>query len=524
MTELDLSRPEMRVVLLAPTVKDAAASRDILGGAGLPCQICRNLDEVCRAILQGAGAAIVTEEALLRDRSRALLQALRPQPQWSDLPVIVLTAAGPDSPHKVRTLLDLGGTTLLKRPLEVAVFLNAVRTALRDRARQYLVRDHLAEQARQAEALREADQRKDEFLAMLAHELRNPLAPIRTGLQIIRVAEGDRKAVADTRDMMDRQVQHLARLVDDLLEVSRITRGKVELRKERVDLAEVVTQAVETVRPLIDARKHRLTISQPGGPVWIIADLTRMTQVITNLLNNAAKYSAERGQISLSLEQAGDEAVIRVRDAGAGISADMLPKVFDLFIQVDRTLDRSQGGLGIGLTLVRRLVELHGGRVEASSDGVGRGSEFVVYLPLPSDDELRRCQGTSEKPSAHQPRYRILVVDDNVDAAESLATLLRLSGHEARTVHHGLKVLEVARSLRPDVVILDLGLPGIDGYEVAHRLRAESWGKDVLLFALTGYGQEEDRRRTQAAGFDYHLTKPADPLVLQRLLTERGRC
>jgi CheY-like chemotaxis protein len=403
--------------------------------------------------------------------------------------------------------------------VRIQPFLSAVRAALRARRRQYEIRELLTEQRQAVDALREADWRKDEFLAMLAHELRNPLAPIRNGLQILRVAEGDRAVVAQTREMMDRQAQHLARLVDDLLDVSRITRGRVELRREPVDLVEIVARAAEAARPLIDARRLRLTVSQPKGAVWVTGDPTRLTQVIDNLLNNAAKYTEEGGQVGLALEQEGGRAVVRVRDTGAGIPAEMLPRVFDLFIQGDHTLDRSEGGLGIGLTLVRSLVEMHGGSVEAFSQGLGRGSEFIVRLPVRSGDDVPCSQEAGTETGPKGPRYRILVVDDNVDAANSLATLLRLSGHEVRTAHTGLKVLDVARELKPEVALLDLGLPGVDGFEVARRLRQESWGKDVLLIALTGYGQEEDRRRSREAGFDHHLTKPADLALLEELLS-----
>jgi signal transduction histidine kinase/ActR/RegA family two-component response regulator len=516
MTEAAGPDEATRVLLLPPTRKDGATARDLLAGAGLACHVCDSLAELCREIPRGAGVVVVPEEAARGDGSAGLAAALRGQPPWSDLPVLVLTAARRPG-ERAPAPFDVGGVTLLRRPLDVGEFLTAVRAALRDRRRQYQVRDHLAEQARQAAALREADRRKDEFLAMLAHELRNPLAPIRNGLQVLRLADGDRSVVNRIRDMMDRQVQHLSRLVDDLLDVSRITRGKAELRTEAVDLNDVLARAVEAVRPLLDARRHRLTVSQPGRPVWVSADPTRLIQVVGNLLNNAAKYSEESAQIALALEEDGGRAVVRVRDTGVGIPPDMLPKVFDLFTQVDRTVDRSQGGLGIGLTLVRTLVEMHGGTVEASSDGIGTGSEFVVRLPALPAGAVGRA-GSGAEAGAPPAAYRVLVVDDNPDARDSLAELLRLTGHEVRTAPTGPKAIEVARAWRPDVALLDLGLPGMDGYEVARVLRAEPFGGSLLLVALTGYGQDEDRRRTQEVGFDHHLTKPADPHGLARLL------
>jgi PAS domain S-box-containing protein len=377
----------------------------------------------------------------------------------------------------------------------------------------------VTERVRQAEALKEADRRKDEFLAMLAHELRNPLAPIRNAVEVFRLLGPADPDLEWARDMIGRQVQQLTRLVDDLLDVSRITRGKIALRKEPVDLAAVVARAVETSRPLLDARGHELTLDLPREPLRVEADATRLAQVVSNLLNNAARYTEEGGHIRLSVEPGRGEAVVRVRDDGMGIPAELLPQVFELFTQGDRSLARSEGGLGIGLTLVKRLVELHGGRVEARSAGPGRGSEFIVRLrtlaPQPKRDMEDGGRGPSEVPP--RPR-RVLVVDDNEDAAESLALLLRARGHEIRTAHDGPSALSVAEDFRPEVVFLDIGLPRMDGYEVARRLRVQPGREGLLLVALTGYGQDEDRRRAEEAGFDAHLVKPADLEALQRLL------
>jgi signal transduction histidine kinase/ActR/RegA family two-component response regulator len=368
--------------------------------------------------------------------------------------------------------------------------------------------------------LAEADQRKDEFLAMLAHELRNPLAPVRNGLLIMRLVGDNPQVQSQTREMIDRQVQHLSRLVDDLLDVSRITRGKVELRTEPVDLADIVNRAIETVRPLIEAKRHRLNVTHHRGPVRVMADATRLTQVLGNLLNNAAKYTDQGGEISLSLLLEGTSAVVRVVDTGIGITQRMLPKVFDLFTQIDGSLDRSQGGLGIGLTLVKTLVELHDGSVEAFSEGLGKGSTFVVRLPtLLGSDIAPNAKRTND--IATRP-FRILVVDDNVDSAESLATVLRLSGHEVRTAHTGIQGLEAAREINPEVVLLDIGLPMMDGYEVARSIRADDYCRDALVIAMTGYGSDEDRRRSKEAGFDHHLVKPLDPNVVKRLLAEQA--
>ncbi len=366
--------------------------------------------------------------------------------------------------------------------------------------------------------IQENDRRKDEFLAMLAHELRNPLAPVRHAVEVLRLSSSGRD-LAWARDVIDRQVTHLARLVDDLLDVSRITRGKIQLQPEPLQVGTVVASAVETSRPLIDAHQHRLTVSVPREPLQVHADPARLAQVLTNLLNNAAKYTPDGGQIWLGAAAENGDVVFRIRDSGAGIPREMLSRVFDLFIQVDRSLERTQGGLGVGLTLVRRLVEMHGGSVQAFSEGPGRGSEFVVRLPLQGD------QPAPAAPEAPRPAEaeaalpgRVLVVDDNTDAAESLAMLLGISGHEVRVVHNGPDALEAAEDFHPEVVLLDIGLPGLDGYGVARRLRERPATRDVLLIAVSGYGQEEDRRRSREAGFDYHLIKPVDFADLQQLI------
>jgi signal transduction histidine kinase len=375
----------------------------------------------------------------------------------------------------------------------------------------------VAERQRLTDALADADRRKDEFLAVLGHELRNPLAPIRNAVLLLRRLGTADPEVRRSTDLIDRQVQAMSRLVDDLLDVSRIRSGKVKLQREPVDLAAAVARGVETARPLIDARGHELKVALPPEPVRLEADPTRLAQVIGNLLTNAAKYTPEGGHIGLSVERHPGDVVLRVRDDGVGIGADFLPHVFDLFTQDDHSPARSGGGLGIGLTLVKTLVELHGGHVAARSDGPDKGSEFVVWLPAP--DRPAPAERRSEWGVRRlAPPRRVLVVDDNVDAAESLATLLRVERHEVYTAHDGPTALATAEAFRPEVVLLDIGLPQMDGYEVARRLRARAGFEKALLVALTGYGQEEDRRRAAEAGFDAYLVKPADPLALHELL------
>jgi PAS domain S-box-containing protein len=383
----------------------------------------------------------------------------------------------------------------------------------RDISAQVLARKAIEESRA---ALEQADRSKDEFLATLAHELRNPLAPIRNSVHVLRLA-GNRDAVKHIHEMMERQVNHMIRLVDDLMEVSRITRGKIELRRERVDLVSVVHSAVETSRPLIDAAEHRLTITIPGEPLVLDADPIRLAQVLSNLLNNAAKYTEDGGQIWISASRVGAEAVVSVRDNGAGISADVLPKVFDLFMQVENSYARSQGGLGIGLTLVRSLVNLHGGSVEAKSEGVGQGSEFLVRLPLAGKPPARDVGREKNPPRAFATK-RILVVDDNLDSAESLSLLLEFLGAEVQTANDGSAALAAIRSYRPSVVLLDIGLPGMDGYEVARLARELPEGRGATLIALTGWGQEDDRRRSKEAGIDHHLVKPVDLSALEGVL------
>jgi PAS domain S-box-containing protein len=370
-------------------------------------------------------------------------------------------------------------------------------------------------------ALREEDRRKNDFLATLAHELRNPLAPLRTGLQVLRLAD-DRSAREQAREMMERQLGQLIRLVDDLLDISRITRNKLALRRARLPLAAVIENAVETVRPLIDAKGHSLTVALPAQPVYLDADLTRLAQVFGNLLHNSAKYTDAGGRLELSAACERNEVVVTVRDNGIGIPVGALPRLFTIFGQVDQTLERSQGGLGIGLALVKALVEMHGGTVAAHSDGVGQGSEFTVRLPLAQDSPPGEVvpAGVSHGGS---PRRRILVVDDNRDAAISLAMMLSLLGHDARTAHDGLEALDAAGSFRPDVILLDLGMPRLNGYDACRRVREQPWGRDVFIVALTGWGQDEHRRRSQEAGFDHHLVKPVEPATLEKLLESVAR-
>jgi PAS domain S-box-containing protein len=383
-------------------------------------------------------------------------------------------------------------------------------------------RKRLDEELRnRAEALARADREKDEFLAVLAHELRNPLAPVFYALRLL-----DEKPLEDPqrwylRRIVDRQMRRLARLIDDLLDISRIRTGKVELRKERVELSGAVGHAVEIIRPLCEDRGIVLAVALPPEPVWLEADATRLEQVLSNLLSNAVKFTEDRGSISVVATRETREVIVRVKDSGVGIPPDLLPRIFDLFIQGDRSLDRARDGLGIGLTLSKKLVELHGGTIEAHSEGVSTGSEFVIRLPALLDSahpehEPARAAGAASR------SLKILVVDDSEDTAETMGTLLEMSGHTIQIAHSGPGALEAAATFRPDVVLLDIGLPGLDGYQVAQRLREDPGMAGVTLIAASGYGQEEDRRRSMEVGIDRHLVKPIDLRELQELLAAVG--
>jgi signal transduction histidine kinase/DNA-binding response OmpR family regulator len=366
--------------------------------------------------------------------------------------------------------------------------------------------------------IQENDQRKNEFLAMLSHELRNPLAPVRNAVLVLQSCGIEHPKVDWALGVINRQVAQMVRLVDDLLDMSRISGGKIRLQCEAVDAADVVASAVETSRPLIEAHRHRLSVSLPDERISLHADRTRLSQILSNLLNNAAKYTPDGGSISLEMGRNGGDVVFQVRDTGTGISRDMLSKVFDLFTQADCAIDRAQGGLGIGLTLVRRLVEMHHGSVQAYSEGFGRGSEFTVRLPALEDEPPAHAVASHES-VAETPAYRVLVVDDNTDSADSLSMLLQMLGHQTLIAYDGLNALEVAISFQPEVVLLDIGLPRLDGYQVARRLREQPGTASCLLIAVSGYGQDEDRVKAQEAGFDHHLTKPLNYEALQALLS-----
>jgi two-component system CheB/CheR fusion protein len=528
---------QIRVLLVDDDQDDYVLTRDLLAeipGSGFALSWESDFDAALRVMARGDHDVYLLDYRLGRHTGLELLRAA--VAHGCRAPVIVLTGQG-ERAVDMEAMQAGAADYLLKDRLDAAVLERSIRYAVQKRrhhdelerrvaertAELARVNDSLqaeiAERRRIEEALQAANHRKDEFLAMLGHELRNPLAPIRNILEVVKRRGAERrKDVKHAWEVVERQVQQLTRLVEDLLDVSRIGQGKISLIHQPTELAAVVAAAVEGCRPLIDSRRHRLDVSLPREPLRVRGDATRLTQVVQNLLNNAAKYTDPGGHIRLTLRREGDDAVLRVRDNGVGIPADVLPRIFDLFAQADHTLDRSHGGLGVGLTLVRKLIELHDGTVAAVSAGKGHGSEFSVRLPLLATEVKPAAPAPPAEPAAPGPARRILVVDDNRDAATSLATLLGLLGNETRLAHDGPAALETAHLFRPEVVFLDIGLPGMDGYEVARQLRARPELSGVVLAALTGWGQEEDRRRALEAGFHHHLTKPADPAVLQQLL------
>jgi PAS domain S-box-containing protein len=776
MTEERTEDLAFRALVLAPTPRDGATSRDLLTTAGVSVVVCATIADVCREAARGAGALLVTAEAVLSDAGRQVAALLKAQPEWSDLPLIVLTPPGPDSPRLAQALDSVGLMMLMKRPVQVSTLVSTVLAALRDRKRQYSVRDLLAERERTADALRnereryrllveaasdvvyrmsadwqvmqpldgrelvssnaepitgwidinlprfeharvwaaiddairnkrtfelehqvlradgtlgwafsrsvpildaggnivewigtardvtnhkhdqdalarvtveserrrrlyeavlagtpdfvyvfsldhrvlyandallqmwghtldgaigktlleigyepwhaemhereideirqtkkpirgevpfngtqgrriydyifvpvlgadgeveavagttrdvterkgmedslrEADRKKDDFIALLAHELRNPLAPIRNGLQVVRLSE-DRTTLTRSLRMMDRQLSHMVRLIDDLLDVSRLGRNKMELRRTWIPLADIVNSAVETSGPAIEEAGHALTVSLPPHPVFLDADLTRMAQVLSNLLANSAKYTPPGGRIWLNAEWRDGEVTLSVRDTGIGIPAAALPTIFEMFSQVDRPIERSSGGLGIGLALVKGLVEMHGGDVTATSEGDGRGTTFSVVLPARATEPAPLPPASDEAVAGSGLKRRVLVVDDNRDGAESLAMMLGLIGNDVAMAHDGFEAVEQADRFRPEVILMDVGMPRLNGLEATKRIREQSWGNAMTIIALTGWGQDGDRNRSHAAGCDGHLVKPVNLPDLERVLED----
>ena len=512
-------KPErnVRVLVAAPTRRDGQVTCALLDQAGVFCETIDTLEQLAVEIRDGIGALMLTDVALAAPGITEVLDALAAQPPWSDVPVILLAPDRRHSPAVERVLSVLTNVTLIDRPVSARSMVSAVLAALRARRRQYQLRDQMMELRQVERALRDADRRKDEFLATLAHELRNPLAPLRTGLSLQSMLPPGSPEAVRVREMMERQLLLLIKLIDDLLDVSRIATDKVVLQRERVDLRAVIASAIEGSQPTITAGGHNLQVCVPDTEVCVMGDPLRLAQVISNLINNAAKYTPSGGRIRITLATEDGEAVVRVIDDGMGIPPEMLDHVFEMFAQVDRTLERAQGGLGIGLSLVRQLAQLHGGSISASSPGNDQGSTFTLRLPAIS---LPATASPAKEVvvRSHPRNVRVLVVDDNTDAADSLAIMLRLDGYDTRVEYSGEDALRTAEDFDPEVVVCDIGLPAMDGHEIAKRLRADPRRSGTVLVAVTGWGSEEDKQRTQRAGFNFHLIKPVALDSVQEIL------
>jgi signal transduction histidine kinase/CheY-like chemotaxis protein len=534
------------VLIFCPTGKDAALIARLFENASISHRICTSIDELNPTVSTYAGAALIAEEWFSAKTMQRIVQVVDRQPPWSDLPFLVLTAPGADSEVTRRASSLMHNVTLIERPARAATLISATHTALRSRARQFQLMGYIDQREKAIvqkdealAALRKSDERKDEFLATLAHELRNPLAPIRNAIGVMRMKGGGDAQSRWARDIIDRQAIVLTRLVNDLLDVSRITRGKFELQYQKVSVKSVLDGALETSMPLIKAKGLAIQVDIDRDDAEFEVDRVRIAQAVSNLLINAAKFTPAPGSIRLAATLDGDDIVISVTDSGIGITQDDLARVFELFVQGDTSRDRAQGGLGIGLTLVRQFVELHGGAVSAHSEGLGKGSRFVLRIPrervqpevLEEDgDGYAQEAGVAggEAPLSgsavgmgNSHATRILVVDDNLDGAGSLHRLLALSGYDVRECHDGPSAIEATREFHPEVILMDIGMPGMDGYAAARAIRELPEGTDCLMIATTGWGRDLDRAESAEAGFNHHFVKPIDMGRLGELLTER---
>jgi signal transduction histidine kinase len=494
-------------VLVWASARDGRLTCGFLSDIGIPCVSCERWETFAAEWGRGVGAVVLGGEVLSEPVLANLAALLAAQPPWSDVPVIIV--AGTEPLVGDRPFAALGNASVLQRPVALDTLRSTVRAALRSRQRQYQIRDLLQQRD-------EAATRKDEFLAMLAHELRNPLAPLRTALELLKL-DPSPQVVTKAKATMDRQITHLVRLVDDLLDVSRITRGKIALNRVAVDARQSVSDAVAVAQPLTTARSLSVVVKVPDHPVVIDADPVRLEQMLGNLIGNAIKFTPAGGTIRVSLTGDDGRAVLRVRDNGVGIPRGQLPHVFELFGQATPSLDRSQGGLGIGLTVVRLLAELHGGTAHVFSDGEGTGTEAVLDFPVRAAQVMPRPPNEAPAPPRGTAR-RVLLIEDNHDVAETLAVYLQQIGHEVIQAHDGPAGLAAAVRHQPAVLVCDIGLPGLDGYEIARRVRDMPLLHDCLLIAVSGYGDGTDREKARAAGFSYHLTKPADPVLLAGLI------
>ena len=510
-----------RILIVAPIGRDAELMCTQLQAAGIECEICADVRSLCAELANGVGAIIATEEALPHDSAMELLNTLSKQPPWSETPLIILTGAlsFEAKTHSFDGLTRRTNVTLVDRPVRIKSLISAAQSALRSRQRQYDVRELMVQ-------LEERVHERDRFLAVLGHELRNPLGAI---LLASQMTDDNGCIDAERAQLIERQSRHLTRLVNDLLDLSRVAAGKIVLKRQALDLVSLVTQSVRTVVPVAERQHIALAVRTPDQPLIVDADPVRVDQIVTNILTNAIKYTPEGGHVTLDLDQNEGFAMIRVTDDGVGIAPERIGGIFELFAQAENAIGRAQGGMGIGLALVRNLVDLHEGSVAAKSDGVGKGSEFVVRLPLSTETSQAEASAAAaasavtadDAPQAagdrSEPR-RIAIVEDNEDVRDLLRLKLRRLGHTVLDAADGLEGVRVVLETRPDLALVDLGLPGIDGFEVARQVR-EQLGADVILVAVSGFGQPEDKRRALEAGFDEHMTKPADVRDIENLLT-----
>lgn len=504
-------------VLLVDDLEENLLSLDaLLRQEGLIILKARSGTEALELLLKHEVALALMDVQMPGMDGFELAELMRGSERTRRIPIIFLTAGSDDWQRRFRSY-EAGAVDFLQKPIESDILRSKVRVFLDLYRQRQIVSQQRDELSRYADALKLADQRKDVFLATLAHELRNPLAPIRNGLQVIRMTDNE-KVINQVEDMMERQINHMVRLIDDLLDVSRISQGKIVLRKEKIRLSDILESAIEGSRPLIERSNHTLSVNVPDEELWFYADLTRVAQIIGNLLNNSAKYTKEGGAIRLDVQVEGSMALISVTDNGLGIREDMLPRVFDLFTQVDNNLERAQGGLGIGLALVRELVQMHGGSIFASSPGLEQGSTFTVKLPLAEALEAKDNTETKSVAAQEQQTLQVMVVDDNIDSAKTIGWMLEMMGHEPSLVHSGAEAIDMARETTPDAILLDIGLPGMSGYDVCKTLRADPAFKQTLMIAQTGWGQERDRAQAKDAGFDHHMTKPISFDQLSALL------
>jgi signal transduction histidine kinase/ActR/RegA family two-component response regulator len=504
---------EKRILIYAPGGQNATLTEKVLATAHISSCICASVADLREQLQQGAGAVVTVEEALSASGFRVLSDYVSHQPNWSDLPILLLTQKGGDSLLVRRAVASLGNLTLLERPVRTVTLVTAVQALLRGRDKQYLVR--------------EGNRRKDEFLASLGHELRNPLAPIRTSATLLTHLFPQSEPAARIKEVVERQVMHLTRLVDDLLDVARITSGKIQLQRNAFKFSEIMRHVIELCVQSAIAKRIHLDQDLPAEPIVMDVDYSRVVQIYSNILSNAIKFTPQGGHVGISAWKedgaAGMPACIcvSIRDTGIGLDADAIPKIFNLFEQSRTVSGQMSSGLGIGLSLARQFALMHGGSVEARSAGPGQGSEFIIRLPLPEQPPAPQATAAPQHVDATGPKPRVLVVDDNRDAAESLSTLFEMENYDVDMAYDGYAAVAAAGRQAPDLVIMDLGMPGMDGYEAARQIRQHPGAERIVMVALTGWGQNEVRRKTLDAGFDCHLTKPVDFDQLLRLAGER---